>query len=146
MENRSDTFAYPNVSINFYARRSEPFVLPNSQIVFSDALVNQGGAFGVLDGTFRPPAAGIYRFSFSGVRDKDSPALVIILRHVSGTQTNNVAEAYCSEIPNTYTSCSLDAIVEMAVRDTVYLFNSGNGVLYDSSNHVTQFTGSLLDQ
>ena len=145
-ENQADTRAYPATPAHFYAQREAPFSSPNSPIVFTSAPVNVGSAFRVATGVFTAENPGTYRFSFSGIKDQNSVALTVILRHTTSSGVTDVAEAFCTGLSGAYTSCSLEAMINMEAGDSVYLFNSGNGVLYDGARHVTQFSGSFLDE
>lgn len=145
-DNKEDILASPATPVHFYAQLETPFSSPNSPIVFTSAPVNVGGAFRVATGVFTAEDPGIYRFSFSGIKDLYSVALTVILRHTTLSGVTDVAEAFCTGLSGAYTSCSLEAMIKMEAGDTVYLFNSGYGVLYDGVKHVTQFSGSFLDE
>ena len=138
--------AHPSNPVHFHAQRNSSFNLANTAINFTSAQVNTAELLTLSSGVFTVIQDGTYRFFFSGIRDSASAnPLKVTLRKIVRTVPIDIAEAYCAVINGYYTSCSLEAIVELKLGEYVYLHNTGNGVLYDNEDHLTQFTGSLLD-
>ena len=94
-------------------------------------------------GFFIAPKTGIYHFTFSGIRDKDSENTWVELRRNIGRNSEKIATAYGDHsLP--YATISFTATIKLQKGDIITLLNSGKGVLYDDDNLYTTFTGSLL--
>jgi len=103
--------------------------------------LNEGGAFNCKSGIFTAPVPGIYHFDFSAL--KDYPKYLQIDLQVNGI---NIGVAYTEQSATSSRDVVfLSASLRLAAGDTVNLFLS-NGVLLDSFNHHTGFTGWLVEE
>ena len=93
-------------------------------------------------GIFTAPSAGIYHFDFSAVKIISATYLYIYLQvngaDVGSTYTNQSATGSNDVV-------SLSASLRLAAGDRVNLYNI-DGLLYDSANHETHFTGWLVEE
>jgi hypothetical protein len=93
-------------------------------------------------GVFTAPRDGVYHFDFSGVKDSSADRLGVRLQ-LNGV---NIAHAYTWHSTSASNNmASLHSTLQLKSGDRIDLFLSG-GQLFDSSNHYTSFTGSLLEE
>ena len=126
-------------SVHFYVQRNTNFG-SGGVIPFELARLNEGDAFNLSSGVFTAPVKGIYNFQFSGLKDRSAINLDIYLR----VNDRYVGVAYTSHSPEHH-AVSLSASLRLEAGDNVYLYKYA-GVLYDSSNHYTHFSGWLVEE
>lgn len=127
-------------SVHFYVQRNSEFYTVNGVLPFQLARLNEGDAFDLTSGTFTAPVPGIYHFQFSGLKHDSSPEMSFFLQ-VNG---NKVGEAYTSAAGR-YSGLSLSSSLQLEAKDKVTLCLKA-GVLYDSNNGLTHFSGWLVEQ
>ncbi len=129
--------------VHFYAQRKSKFGPKQAVIPFDVAPINEGNAFDLSSGTFHVPVPGIYYFYLSAVKDKYAASLNIDLQ-VNGKR---IGIAYTeSAAKGSYPSVSLSASLRLATFDRVSLLNYFDSVLFENGNHVTHFTGWLVEE
>lgn len=132
-------------SIHFYVQRTTSFTSPNSIIRFESVRLNDGGAMDYINGIFTAPVYGLYHFEFSGHRATPSPSLNIALQ-INGSPVGFAQTTPPSAGLTSMESLSLTVSLWVKAGSQVSLFNSGSGVLFDSSNRYTHFTGWLVEE
>ena len=128
-------------NVHFYVQRNTRFSVYYSIIPFEIERLNEGYAFDLLSGIFTAPVPGIYHFEFSGVQDAAALYVTIFLQ-VNGV---NVGCAYSFDRYNS-DNPTLSASLRLAANDTVNLYNDGFGFISDNNNHMTHFSGWLVDE
>ena len=107
------------------------------------ARLNEGDAFDLPSGIFTVPVPGIYHFDVSARKYFSSNFLRISLQ-VNGL---TVGSAYTEQsAPASHDVVSLSASLRLAAGDRVNLYNFDGGMLYDSLNHYTHFSGWLVEE
>jgi len=117
--------------------------MEDAVIPFHSARLNEGGAFDLNSGFFTAPVPGIYHFEFFGIKDSSGISLYIYLQ-VNGA---NVGLAYAYD-ENLSDNVVLSASLRLAADDRVNLYhvNEDGGVLLDTVNHLTHFSGWLVEE
>ena len=99
-----------------------------------------GNALNVTSGVFTAPKAGIYHFTFTGLKAGREGETVIFLQ----LNESNIAASHGEGRPGWYTM-SLESIVKLKVGDKVYLVLT-EGTLYDDGQQYSTFTGDLMEE
>ena len=130
--------------VHFYVQRNSSFSKRHSVIPFELAWLNKGLAMNLTSGIFTAPVNGIYHFQFSGVKAESSDFLEIFIQ-VNGV---NVGLAYTEDTNHTKAAfgISLTSSLRLKVNDRVNLIKYKSGTLYDDIQHLTHFTGWLVDE
>lgn len=112
-------------------------------IPFELARLNEGNAFNLASGIFTAPVNGIYHFEFSAIKSNTAKNLWIFLQ-VNGVTVG----AANTDQPATgsWDVVSLSGSFRLEAGDRVNLLNTNNGVLFDSGNHYTHFSGWLVEE
>jgi len=111
-------------------------------IPFELARVNEGDSFHLESGIFTAPVPGIYHFQFSALKPDSSANLYIFLQ-VNGA---NVGITYTEKKYDRPDVVSLSASLRLVANDTLNLFNIHNGLLGDNPDHLTHFSGWLVEE
>jgi len=132
------------VEVHFDFQRTTSHITPNAIITFDFEQLNIGGAMDGRRGIFTAPVDGTYHFSFSGAKDSSITDLNIEM-HLNGFIPMGMSHAsnlnYILGVSAIHTSLKLRA------GDTINLYNSGSGVLYDTAEgHFTHFEGWLQEE
>jgi len=126
--------------VHFYVQRNSEFGTVNAALPFQFARLNEGDAFNLTSGIFTAPVPGIYHFQFSALKDDSSPDMSFFLQ-LNG---NTIGEAFTSSLGR-HTSLSLSSSLLLEAKDKVNLYLKA-GILYDSNNGLTHFSGWLVEQ
>jgi hypothetical protein len=137
-----------------FLRPAEFFVRITSDriIPFDFAVVNEGNAMDLTYGIFTAPRPGNYFFSFTG--HAQFPATSSYLELVVGLYLNGarIGWGYVSgqnTIQNQYSPLIVQSTLNLKKGDRIWVqidFMSTGAYLYDSGNHFTHFTGSMLEE
>ena len=128
---------------HFYVQRNSEFGPGTAAVPFDVATVDEGNNFDLTSGIFTAPVSGLYHFQFVGVKSTTANHLDIILL-LNGAR---VCVAFTSQpTAGTFESISLSASLRLVTGDKVNLYNWGTGVLADNSDHLTQFSGWLVEE
>ena len=112
-------------------------------LLFDQEIFNIGKAFHMGFGVFYAPVAGLYHFSFNGLKDKSMSHLAVYF-DVNGRLHEIMTRA---ESP-TYIPVSLSIYLRMKPGDTIRVRIEGDGTLYEE-NYLywnTQFSGYLVEE
>ena len=122
--------------VHFYVQRNSSYSSVHSSIPFQLSRLNEGLAMNLETGVFVAPRDGTYHFSLSGIKDNSDDPLLIHLR----LNEKNIGAAYGS-LP--FATFFLHSTLRMEKGDQVDLYLS-TGTCYDTKDHLTHFTGSLI--
>ncbi len=89
-------------------------------------------------GIFTAPKSGTYFFSFSGISENTSTVLRIGLYLNENGIGSGVSQA------SYYDTFSLQSTLHLSAGDKISVRIFDNGVLHDTGNHFSHFTGWLL--
>lgn len=130
-------------SVHFYVQRNSSFGPASGYIPFDLPRLNEGNAFDLTSGTLTVPVPGIYNFQFSAVKDRSATKLDILLYVNDGI----VGDTWTSQTDTgSLDVVSLGASLRLKAGDKVTLYKWDSGVLYDSSYHLTHFSGWLVEE
>ena len=128
-------------TVSFNVGRNFTYNIVNTIIPFQLEFLNSGGAMNISTGIFTAPVAGIYLFSFAGMKQN------VVGESIVSLQKNGVAltSSYATNLRNFVPFFGCKALLKLAVNDTINLFLA-TGTLYDDVNSYVHFTGFLVDQ
>ena len=130
--------------VHFYVQRKTTFS-NRSSLTFELTRLNEGGAMNLTSGIFTAPVPGIYHFEFSGYKHESTQSLSVLLK-LNGKV---VGQAYTfSKQPSDGAEGKgiyLTASLRLQFKDEVSLFVDA-GKVTDNDNHLTHFTGWLVEQ
>jgi len=135
-------------SVNFYVQRNSNFETPNATITFELERLNEGGAMNLASGIFTAPVAGFYHFEFTAVVNRPHNLGVIRL-HLNG---NNVVGTVSQAVDTVQDKATrkytifCGASLRLNLNDNVTLYNKDNGLIFDSQDHHTHFSGWLMEE
>jgi len=134
-------------NIHFYVQRSTNFDVDNAVIPWEVTRLNEGGAMNIASGIFTVPVPGIYHFEFSGMKLNSAPFICVFLQ-VNGATIGTAGSNASGQPAGTYESYSLTASLRLKAGDTVSLYNSNDGILYEAAvvNYKNQFAGWLVEE
>ena len=130
-------------TVHFYVQRNSSFGTSDAIIPFQLAQLNEGNAFNLKLGIFTVPVPGIYNFYFSALKS-DKVIMLWIFLKVNGAKVGSASNVRSTTGGREVVS--LSASLRLVAGDRVYLSNDRNGVLYDDENHVTHFSGWLVEE
>lgn len=129
--------------VYFYVQRYHNYAVKNTIIPFEVERLNIGGAMDLKTGVFSVPTAGVYFFTFSGLRGVDDKSSMQIHLQVNG---QTVGTAYSAETGTVaserHVTVSLQSTLELKRGDKVSLFLHWGNLFY-LANH---FSGVLLQE
>ena len=131
-------------TVHFFAQRNTEFGLSDTSITFEKAELNEGGGMDIDTGVFTAPVNGIYHFEFSGLT---SDKLNVVLRKDSADVALTAADFSFTNGNSFYSSISLATSLHLNANDQVYLYKSGDGLLYQEDTlgvSNTHFSGWLV--
>ena len=126
--------------VYFYVQRNSGYNTEGVPIPFDVAKLNVGEAMNLASGTFTAPRPGIYFFSFSGICASGPtihPGLYL--------NSNLIGRGHGQE---TFATFTIQSTLQLNAGDkvSVQLVPSGNGSLFDNTDHHTHFIGWLLQE
>ena len=124
--------------VSFYVQRSSNYSSNGTVIPYEVTRLNIGGAMNAGTGVFTAPVNGRYHFSFKGLSWSSGVATNVHLR-VNGV---NIGSSWA---PLDRYNLPLVATLQLKTGDKIDMY-LGYGSIYDSANHHTKFTGSLLEE
>lgn len=129
------------INVSFNVGRNVTYSNVNTIIPFQMELLNTGGAINTTTGIFTAPVAGIYLFSFAGLKQNIAGDSIVSLQKNGVSITSSYAQNLRNFVPHFGTK----ALLKLAAKDTINLYLA-SGSLYDDVNGYTHFTGFLVDQ
>ena len=130
-------------AVAFFARLTSdsPQLSPNQDIVFNDVMINVGGGYHNVHGTFIAPVHGIYVFTTSVLSHKSGPNYAA---HAKLVKNGTLLAILDASEPDGIAQASQTVIVQLAKGDDVAVQNEHyTGTAYYGSNYST-FSGFLL--
>lgn len=96
-------------------------------------------------GIFTALVAGIYHFEFSGTKLDSGASHLLIYLQVNGV---NFGQAYTDvgSTPSLRPRVSYTGSLRLKPNDKVNLYSHPGGILFDGTDHPTQFTGWLVEE
>jgi hypothetical protein len=139
--------------VHFYVQReySTPS-LTVAPITFQSEVVNEGKAMNLTSGIFTAPRPGIYFFSFTGMAKFPTASSAVWLGvsiHLNGDRT---ALGYVDEsnvVAGQMSPLTIQSTFNLKSGDQVWvamIYWSAGAYLYDDTNHLTHFTGFMLEE
>ena len=142
MEKRAGFLNVKSAPVHFYVQRKSLFNSTNRIISFDVELLNEGRAINLATGVFRAPVNGIYYYSFRGFPQGSLSlqpvfAFLRVNGKVQATSVSSVGGA----------TVSLECTLKLKKGDNVDVKKGQYGGFEDNnSEHLTHFSGSLLDE
>jgi hypothetical protein len=156
---------YANVKsapVHFYAQRNSNFGTKNTPIPFQIAVVNEGNAINLTTGKFTAPQPGIYFFSFTGLARMKFKSSSLIFSASSHSWLNSclylngkvIARSFVQEFNSAtdqFSPLTFQSTLNLKKGDQLwveinYSGSSSDFYLYDNSDHLTHFTGFMLEE
>ena len=128
-------------AVYFHVRRKTIFSEVQKTIPFEIENLNIGNAMDIKSGIFKTPKAGVYYFTYSGVKDSNAGDTLLFLR-VNGVGT---AMAHATGIHGSVTM-SLHATAQLKVGDEISLALTAGNVMDGDGYQVSNFVGFLLEE
>jgi hypothetical protein len=134
--------------VHFYVQKNSHFKTENTPISFDLARVNEGNAMDLRSGKFTAPRPGIYFFSFAGHAHLKSSAFYSHI-YLNG---NVIASSFVQENKGPVDQLSpltLQSTLNLKKGDQVWVqisYSGSESYLFDSSSHLTHFTGFMLEE
>lgn len=127
--------------VRFFVQRTTSLSTADAVVTFDNDKLNTGGAMDSKNGIFTAPVAGIYHFSFSGIKNADATSVRIELRL---NYLFKVGLAYATNLNSVLSLCTINAILNLKAGDTVVMYKVGPGTLFNNADdYTTHFTGWL---
>ena len=122
--------------VNFYVQRNKTMSCCGV-VDWQVMQVNQANGFDMKTGIFTAPLPGYYMFNFASTGNAVQKNRVKLQKN-NGTIGNAWSQS-------AYDTMTMSANLYLAKGDQVSIYLSEGG-LYDNSNRLSHFTGSLIDQ
>jgi hypothetical protein len=136
--------------VHFYVQRNSSFDTTNTPISFSSARVNEGNAISLPTGKFTSPRTGTYFFFFTGVATFPvSAGHVQLGLYLNGGQIGKGVIEKSNVLLRQWSLLSLQSTLYLTSGDRVWvqIDSLASGViLYGNSDHLTHFTGFMLEE
>ncbi|XP_046457079.1 uncharacterized protein LOC124204112 [Daphnia pulex] len=136
--------------VHFYVQRNSSFDTTNTPISFSSARVNEGNAMSLPTGKFTTPRTGTYFFFFTGVATFPvSAGHVQLGLYLNGGQIGKGVIEKSNVLLRQWSLLSLQSTLYLTSGDRVWvqIDSLASGViLYGNSDHLTHFTGFMLEE
>jgi hypothetical protein len=136
--------------VHFYVQRNDSFYTKSTPIPFDLARVNEGNAMNLTSGKFTAPRPGIYFFSFTGVARLQDSSFVYLSSylHLNGNRIGTSSVAENNGPVNQWSPLTLQSTLNLKKGDQLWveISYSGSSYLFDSSSHLTHFTGFMLEE
>ncbi|EFX82610.1 C1qdc1 protein [Daphnia pulex] len=138
--------------VHFYVQRNSSFSRENTPIPFELARVNEGNAMNLTSGIFTAPRPGIYFFSFAGLArlSSSSKAWFQSYLNLNGNRIGTSFVTQYNDPVDQYSPLTLQSTLNLKKGDQLWVQIVSSSVsssyLYDNSDHMTHFTGFLLEE
>jgi len=129
-------------AVFFNVQKTTEFSNRYEVVPFEKEVLNIGKAFNMSEKTFIAPREGIYEFSFFGLKTGDDAETFSMALRLNGKSVT-YASADAPLNHGFHTPSSFHSILKMRKGDRVDLYLE-MGVLYDSPDQYTHFTGKLI--
>jgi hypothetical protein len=112
-------------------------------------VANEGNAMDLASGIFTAPRPGIYFFSFTGLGNLQSSSWASFSSYIY-LNGNQMGSSYVQEAKgpvDQLNPLTLQSTLNLKTGDQVYVMIFGHSsYLLDNDNHLTQFTGFMLEE
>jgi hypothetical protein len=135
--------------VHFYVQRNSSFDTTNTPISFSSARVNEGNAISLPTGKFTSPRTGTYFFFFTGVATFPvSAGRAQLGLYLNGGEIGKSVIEKANVLLRQWSVLSLQSTLSLKSGDQVWVQMDVTSwsYMYDSSDHLTHFTGFMLDE
>lgn len=141
-ETRTGSVDVKTSPVYFHVRRGSPFNA-NDTIPFQIEMLNIGNAMNLTSGRFTAPKAGLYHFTYSGLKNGPAKANWVYLQLNESTK-----KASTHGTPNLgWYLLSIEAPLKLKVGDRVSLLHYGTGGgLVNGIYHFNGFSGELMEE
>ncbi|XP_046645655.1 probable E3 ubiquitin-protein ligase bre1 [Daphnia pulicaria] len=135
--------------VHFYVQRNSTFETNGTPIPFDLAWVNEGNAMNLTSGVFTAPRTGTYFFFFTGVATFPvSAGRAQLGLHLNGGEIGKSVIEKANVLLRQWSVLSLQSTLSLKSGDQVWVQMDVTSwsYMYDSSDHLTHFTGFMLDE
>jgi hypothetical protein len=135
--------------VHFYVQRNSTFETNGTPVPFDLAWVNEGNAMNLTSVVFTPPRTGTYFFFFTGVATFPvSAGRAQLGLHLNGGEIRFFVIEKANVLLRQWSVLSLQSTLSLKSGDQVWVQMDVTSWLYmyDSSDHLTHFTGFVLDE
>jgi len=137
------TATFHSLAVFFYVQGTRTFDQRSKGVPFEKMVLNVGEAFNMTENTFAAPSAGIYEFSFVGLKKTFDFELLFISLRLNGNAATN-ASADANESHSFRTPVYFHSILKMKKGDRVDIFLEKGGLYGINIDPYNHFTGKLL--
>jgi hypothetical protein len=137
--------------VHFYVTRNSHFKTEITPIPFDLAVVNEGNAMDLRSGKFTAPRPGTYFFSFAGLARLSSSSNANFYSYLF-LNGNQIGTSFVQENKypvDQHSPMSFQWTLNLKKGDQLWLtigYSGSDSYLYDSSGHLTHFTGFMLEE
>jgi hypothetical protein len=133
-------------------QRESDFNTENTPITFNLARVNEGNAMDMTTGKFTAPRPGIYFFSFAGTARLDSSSSSAWFNSYLYLNGDLIGTSQVREDKGPvlqWSPLTLQSTLNLKKGDQLWVtifYGGGSSYLSEDGNHLTHFTGFMLEE